>query len=73
MRLSQLHESTTSGAIAIGGGGYLGVSKKKHPINKMTTVWTPFKSPKGKSWEQQYADTNDPDERLLKQYRGKGY
>lgn len=53
--------------------GYLSISKRKQPINKMTTVWTAFKSPKGSSWEQQYAAKNDPDTRLLKQYRGKGY
>jgi hypothetical protein len=53
--------------------GYLGISGSKQPTNKMTTVWTTFKSPKGSSWEQKYAATHDPDERLLKPYRGKGY
>lgn len=54
-------------------GGYLGISKQKQPTNKMTTVWTPLKSPKGHSWEQQYAAKNNPDERLLQNFRGKGY
>lgn len=53
--------------------GYLGISGGKQPKNKMTTVWTAFKSPKGSSWEQKYAATHDPDERLLKPFRGKGY
>lgn len=115
MKLSLLHETVTTAAIAVGpggvgpggsfgkstrkkkrkyfgqaqeaesldlsedsqgsAGGYLGgVSPRDQPVNQMTTVWTTFKSPKGKDrWEQKYAATNNPDERLLKQYRGKGY
>lgn len=51
-------------------------SKKKLPSGKSrqpaTNVWQWFKGKKQKRWWDQYADTNNPDERLLKQYRGKG-
>ena len=111
MRLKELHECTTTGAIAAGPmvpifstpkkkkkrkiveaedntklgylnittqkqpvnkvSGYLGVASQKQPVNKMTNVWTTFKPTKFKSGSIAAAK-NDPDERLLKQFRGKG-
>lgn len=54
--------------------GYMGITKRDQPINQMTKVWTPFKSKSsGESWEKKYAQENDPDERLLKNFRGQGY
>jgi hypothetical protein len=95
MRLKELHECTTTGAIAAGPMvpmfstpkkkkkrkiveaedntklGYLNISTQKQPVNKMTNVWTTFKPTKSKSGSIAAAK-NDPDERLLKQFRGKG-
>jgi hypothetical protein len=55
--------------------GYLGISGQSQPTNSMTTVWTAFKSPPvNKTFEKKYAmKLPNPDERLLKQHRGKGY
>lgn len=55
--------------------GYLGISGQSQPTNSMTTVWTTFKSPPvKKTFEKKYAmKLPNPDERLLKQHRGKGY
>lgn len=95
MKLKELHECTTTGAIAAGPMvpmfstpkkkkkrkiveaedntklGYLNISTQKQPVNKMTNVWTTFKPTKSKSGSIAAAK-NDPDERLLKQFRGKG-
>ena len=51
--------------------GYLNITTQKQPTNKMTNVWTTFKPTKSKSGSCAAAK-NDPDERLLKQFRGKG-
>lgn len=53
--------------------GYMGVAKQSQPKNDKTLVWQPLKSQKKKRWYQSYAATNNPDERLLKDYRGHGY
>jgi hypothetical protein len=95
MKLKELHECTTTGAIAAGPMvpmfstpkkkkkrkiveaedntklGYLNITTQKQPVNKMTNVWTTFKPTKSKSGSIAAAK-NDPDERLLKQFRGKG-
>ena len=95
MKLKELHECTTTGAIAVGPMvpmfstpkkkkkrkiveaedntklGYLNITTQKQPVNKMTNVWTTFKPTKSKSGSIAAAK-NDPDERLLKQFRGKG-
>jgi len=39
-----------------------------------TNIWQFAKPPQGhKQWYQKYAATNDPNERLLKNWRGQGY
>jgi hypothetical protein len=57
---------------------YMGVAKGDHPKDKKTLVWQPLdkSSQKFDSWYNKksvYAATNNPDERLLKNHRGKGY
>lgn len=47
--------------------------KTKEPINKVTNAIQWFTPKKKKQWYQSYAATNNPDERLLKNFRGKGY
>lgn len=63
--------------------GYMGISRQKGTTNKIPDntqqVWTPLKSKKPpgswKSFEKKYAvnPLPNPDERLLKTHRGKGY
>lgn len=55
--------------------GYMGVSSAKHPKNDKTLVWQPNESGKDhkKHWWEKYSQTVDQDERLLPQFRGKGY
>lgn len=52
-------------------------SKKKlpegNPNQPSTNVWQWLKPKKKKQWHNKYAATNNPDERLLKNFRGKGY
>jgi len=49
------------------------VEESKQLKNRMNTVWTTFTSPKKKRWYDSFAAKNNPDERLLPEYRGKGY
>lgn len=56
--------------------GYMGISGQDQPTNSVSSVWEPLDQPtkKGKmSWEKKYAADNDPDTRLLKNFRGKGF
>lgn len=52
---------------------YMGTSTAKHPKNTMDTVWQPLKSKKVTHWYNKYAQEANQDERLLPQFRGKGY
>lgn len=52
-----------------------GVTKEKHASRSgKTEVWQPFKSGQTKKrWWDNFAQTPNQDERLLPQFRGKGY
>lgn len=54
---------------------YMGTSTGKHPKNDKTSVWQPNESGKGhkKHWWDNFAQKVNQDERLLPQFRGKGY
>jgi hypothetical protein len=51
---------------------YTSDQKKRHQGS--TNIWQFHKPKKSKrKWYQKYAMTHDPDTRLLKNWRGKGY
>jgi hypothetical protein len=54
---------------------YMGIADDNHPKLSKTLVWQPQEKPtkKSKNWYNKYSVTNNPDERLLKNFRGKGY